>query len=130
MRRTRSDVGRVERTRLERRLEKLINLHFPHPDAVKQKADIHGSLGVGRPGAGGGSTTLNRRASSFFDLDIGSLRGKSAGELWRGVVSQAQGAAVGMGGGLGNSKVDIRAAEQTITPWEEDKDVKECHLCK
>ncbi|KAI0093580.1 FYVE zinc finger-domain-containing protein [Irpex rosettiformis] len=125
-RRTRSDVGRVERTRLERRLEKLINLHFPHPDKIKEKEkEKEESRGLnGRPGG----PAVNRRASSFFDLDISSLRGKSAGDLWRGVVTQAQ-AGVHVGGG-GNSKGDVRAAEQTITPWEEDRDVKECPLCK
>lgn len=81
-RRTTSDVGRVERTRLERRLEKLISLHFPHPDKVKEKEAANG-----RPAA-----AQNRRASSFFDIDISSLKGKSASELWRGVVqSQANG---------------------------------------
>lgn len=32
----------------------------------------------------------NRRASSFFDLDLSDLRNVDAGELWRGVIqSQA-----------------------------------------
>jgi rabenosyn-5 len=114
IRRTRNDVGRVERTRLERRLEKLINLHFPHPDKEKQK-DKDSISTNGRP-----AKTLNRRASSFFDIDIASLKGKSAGDLWRGVV-QSQAAAGG--------KMDIRAAEQTITPWEDDAAVSQCPLC-
>ncbi|KAI0341775.1 hypothetical protein BDW22DRAFT_1331861 [Trametopsis cervina] len=114
MRRTRSDVGRVERTRLERRLEKLINLHFPHPDKVKDK---EAELPSARP-----SVTQNRRASSFFDIDIASLKGKSAGDLWRGVV-QSQTAV------SKNSKNDVRAAEQTITPWEDDASVSQCPLC-
>lgn len=81
MRRTRSDIGRVERTRLERRLEKLINLHFPHPDKAEDQAANM------RP-----SATQNRRMSGFFDIDISTLKGKSAGDLWRGVVqSQAAG---------------------------------------
>ncbi|KAI0693282.1 FYVE zinc finger-domain-containing protein [Cytidiella melzeri] len=117
MRRTRSDVGRVERTRLERRLEKLINLHFPHPDKQKQKeGGGEGQMANGRPAMTG---TLNRRASSFFDVDIASLKGKSAGDLWRGVV-QAQ---------VAGSKADIRAAEQTIAPWQDDADVSQCPLC-
>ncbi|EKM55455.1 uncharacterized protein PHACADRAFT_256089 [Phanerochaete carnosa HHB-10118-sp] len=104
------DKDRVEQTRLERRLEKLINLHFPHPDLM----DKHKGQANGRPQA-----VQNRRASSFFDIDITSLKGKSAGDLWKGVV-QAQ-----VGG-----KNDIRAAEQAITPWEDDASVSQCPLCQ
>ena len=75
------DVGRVERTRLERRLEKLITLHFPPPGQRGKAAE----LVVERPAA-----QHNRRASSFWDLDLSELRNKSAGDLWRDVVqSQA-----------------------------------------
>ncbi|KIP08146.1 hypothetical protein PHLGIDRAFT_69866 [Phlebiopsis gigantea 11061_1 CR5-6] len=91
-RKQRNDQDRVERTRLERRLEKLISLHFPHPDQKKEKD----SLSV-RPGP-------NRRASSFFDIDISTLKGKSAGDLWKGVV-QAQAA---------GGKNDIRALVLSI----------------
>ncbi|KAI0724038.1 FYVE zinc finger-domain-containing protein [Cerioporus squamosus] len=102
------DVGRIERTRLERRLEKLINLHFPPPGQRKLEAPEP------RP------QQQNRRASSFWDLDLSDLRSKSAGELWREVVqSQAS-----QGG-----KNDIRAAEQKITPWEDDASVSQCPLC-
>lgn len=81
-RKQRGDKDKVERTRLERRLEKLVNLHFPHPHQKKEKDLLNG-----RP-----APTLNRRASSFFDIDISSLKGKSAGDLWKGVVqSQAAG---------------------------------------
>lgn len=73
------DAGRVERTRLERRLEKLINLHFPPPGQRKQEASEP------RP------MQQNRRASSFWDLD---LKNKSAGDLWREVV-QSQGSQIG-----------------------------------
>ena len=85
-RRQRNDKDRVERTRLERRLEKLVSLHFPHPDQkAKEKEKERGSLGVRQAPA------QNRRASSFFDIDIATLRAKSAGDLWKGVV-QAQAA--------------------------------------
>ncbi len=73
------DAGRVERTRLERRLEKLINLHFPPPGQRKQETSEP------RP------MQQNRRASSFWDLD---LKNKSAGDLWREVV-QSQGSQIG-----------------------------------
>ncbi|RPD66331.1 hypothetical protein L227DRAFT_492519 [Lentinus tigrinus ALCF2SS1-6] len=102
------DVGRIERTRLERRLEKLINLHFPPPGQRKLEAPEP------RP------QQQNRRASSFWDLDLSDLKNKSAGDLWREVVqSQAS-----QGG-----KNDIRAAEQKITPWEDDASVSQCPLC-
>lgn len=104
-RRTRQDDGRVERTRLERRLEKLINLHFPHPDATTTKEEAGG--GKGKEVAGGRPAGMapNRRASSFFDLDLSSIRGKSASELWRGVV-QAQ---------VAGGKNDIRGGHSHFT---------------
>ncbi|KAI0780731.1 FYVE zinc finger-domain-containing protein [Trametes elegans] len=104
------DVGRIERTRLERRLEKLINLHFPPPGQGKLEAAPEQ-----RP------MQQNRRASSFWDLDFSDLKNKSAGDLWRDVL-QSQAA---QGGG----KNDIRAAEQKITPWEDDASVSQCPLC-
>lgn len=68
------DVGKIERTRLERRLEKLIQLHFPLPGQRKEEAVQQ------RP------MPQNRRASSFWDLDFSDLKNKSAGDLWRGVL--------------------------------------------
>ncbi|KAF5386824.1 hypothetical protein D9615_001622 [Tricholomella constricta] len=105
-------MKRVERTKLLRRLEKLIDLHFPPPSA-----DISASAGRDkrRPGMGRASE-LNRRASSFFDFDIRNMSISDAGGLWRGVV----------GGGEAN---DIRTAEQRITPWQNDADVAKCPLC-
>ncbi|KAH7927087.1 amidase signature enzyme [Leucogyrophana mollusca] len=101
-RRTKADEGRVERTKLERRLEKLINLHFPDGEEEPK-----------RP-------VEQRRSSSFFDLDFRNLASLDAGELWKGVVqSQA----------LQGPKGDIRAAEQRITPWQDDGAVSKCPLC-
>ncbi|CDO72894.1 hypothetical protein BN946_scf185002.g79 [Trametes cinnabarina] len=101
------DVGRIERARLERRLEKLINLHFPAPGQKKEES------------AGQRPMQQNRRASSFWDLDFSELKSKSPGDLWREVLqSQSQG-----------GKNDIRAAEQKITPWEDDAAVSQCPLC-
>ena len=82
------DAGRVERTRLERRLEKLIALHFP-PPGEQRRAEPRSA------------PQPNRRASSLWDLDLSDLRGKSAGELWREVV-QSQAAQSG--------KNDVRGA--------------------
>lgn len=65
--------GRIETTRLERRLEKLINLHFSDvPEKPVQPPPLR-----------------QRRASSFFEIDFSDLRNKSAGDLWKGVL-QAQ----------------------------------------
>ncbi|CAA7267889.1 unnamed protein product [Cyclocybe aegerita] len=107
------DAGtqRVERTKLERRLEKLIALHFPdcsQREGSKEKAQT--SIGMLR--------NENRRASSLFDFQ--SLRNISEpGELLRV-----------FGGGFGDAtKNDIRAVEQRITPWQDDASVNKCPLC-
>lgn len=69
------DVGRIERTRLERRLEKLINLHFPsESQKLKEKPEQ-------RP-----PPRPNKRLSSIFEMDFSELRSKSASDLWREVV--------------------------------------------
>lgn len=80
VRRSRRNIGRVEQTRLERRLEKLMTLHFGED---KDK----------------GATTHPKKAkrmSSIWELDIRSM---GPSELWRGVI-QSQVAAGG--------KADIR----------------------
>lgn len=83
---------KVERTKLERRLEKLIVLHFSSPsDEDKSKDPISARK---RPPPG------NRRASSFFDFDsLKNISINNSSGLWRGVVS----------GGLNDGgKQDIR----------------------
>ncbi|KIK95737.1 hypothetical protein PAXRUDRAFT_826719 [Paxillus rubicundulus Ve08.2h10] len=101
-RKTKSDATRIERTKLERRLEKLINLHFPIEGNELKEAKLY------------------RRSSNVFDLDLTSLRNMDASEIWKGVLhSQA----------LQGAKGDIRAAEQRITPWQEDSTVSKCPLC-
>ncbi|KDR81491.1 hypothetical protein GALMADRAFT_239465 [Galerina marginata CBS 339.88] len=111
-------MKRVERTKLERRLEKLISLHFPNhtssemsKEGPTQQARVETGM-LGRD---------KRRASSFFDFQsLRNLNISDAGDLWRGVVT----------GGLGNTtKTDIRAAEQRITPWQDDAIVTKCPLC-
>ncbi|KAF9049250.1 hypothetical protein BDZ89DRAFT_941093 [Hymenopellis radicata] len=99
-------AGRIERTKLERRLEKIIALHFP----AGGKSEHHEHL---RPGG-------HRRASSFFDMDLGDLKRMSmsdAGGLWKGMLA------------AGAGKNDMRAAEQRITPWEDDASVSKCPCC-
>ncbi|KAF8759013.1 Rabenosyn Rab binding domain [Rhizoctonia solani] len=60
----------------------------------------------------------NRRSSSFFD-DLAELKNKSPNELWRGVVESK----------AAQQERAIRTAEQTITKWEDDKDVSACPIC-
>ncbi|XP_006458227.1 hypothetical protein AGABI2DRAFT_115236 [Agaricus bisporus var. bisporus H97] len=105
---------RVERNKLERRLEKLIDLHFPlnpsKPDRSPNQRQASGNANHGL-----------RRASSIFDLDTyKTLNLRDANDLWRSVVA----------GNLGDTgKLDKRAMEQRITPWEADSAVSKCPLC-
>ncbi|VDB83082.1 unnamed protein product [Peniophora sp. CBMAI 1063] len=104
----RRDVGRVERARLERRLEKLIALHFG-PGASSLE---NGGLTTGekeKPHA-------PRRMSSLWDL------GSAAADAWKGGGVGAL--AVSQGG-----KADIRAAEQAIAAWEPDNASPNCFSC-
>ncbi|PPQ77503.1 hypothetical protein CVT25_011300 [Psilocybe cyanescens] len=110
-------MKKVERTKLERRLEKLIALHFPHHthrEGLKESIETETRPSL-RP------MKEPRRASSFFDFQtLRNLNINDAGDLWRGVVT----------GGLGDpAKDDIRAAEQRITPWQDDAAVSKCPLC-
>lgn len=95
-RRTR-DSGRIERTRLERRLEKLINLHFPNPHHENHR----NSLQVSNGRVDDKSSKQIRRSSSIFDFNFSDLKHKSAADLWKDVIqSQAS----------SGSKVDTRGA--------------------
>lgn len=70
------DLKRVERTKLERRLEKLIILNFPAKEQEEKARPVP------RPLANG-----NRRASIF---DFGSLKNMNfndAGDLWKGIMT-------------------------------------------
>ncbi|CAE6414279.1 unnamed protein product [Rhizoctonia solani] len=93
------DGKRAEEKRLTRRLEKLIDLHFS-----PREKDV--------------PPPPNRRSSSFFD-DLAELKNKSANELWRGVVESK----------VAQQERAVRTAEQTITKWEDDKDVSACPIC-
>ena len=118
VRRSRRDIGRVEQTRLERRLEKLINLHFgENPDKKP----------TSRP-------RQAKKKPSIWELDIRSM---GPSDLWRGVI-QSQVAAGGKGDLRGwfctftlrKPCLNLRiAAEQDITPWQNDADVSQCPLC-
>ncbi|KAG2041398.1 hypothetical protein BDR03DRAFT_946397 [Suillus americanus] len=111
-RKKRADEGRMERTKLERRLEKLIALHFPVENSVEKGVNAtKDEVGVN------GRGMEKRRASSFFNLD---LKNMDAGELWKGVLQSQM---------LQGSNGDTRAAEQRITPWQDDAAVSKCPLC-
>ena len=76
VRKSKRSTGKIEQTRLERRLEKLINLHFSEPSEKSKTIQ---------------PPPVRQRKSSLFDLDFSDLRGKSAGELWKDMInSQAQ----------------------------------------
>ena len=84
-------MKRVERTKLERRLEKLINLHFPlQPDSKGARdGPLHEKT---RPGH------ENRRASIFDFQTLKNVNFNDASGLWKGVVS----------GSLQDTKTEIR----------------------
>ena len=127
-------LKRIERAKLERRLEKLILLHFPHIAGSHDTKE--GSRSEERPSL----RTVGRdqrRTSSFFDFQsFNHLSLHSPGEIWKGVIA----------GGLDSTKADIRgkldvyrsfyviltlslAAEQRITPWQDDVNASKCPLC-
>jgi rabenosyn-5 len=84
-------MKRVERTKLERRLEKLINLHFPPQPDPKGARDgpLHEKTRSG-----------HRRASSFFDFQtLKNVNFNDASDLWKGVV---------IGGLQDTTKTEIR----------------------
>ncbi|KAG6814292.1 hypothetical protein H0H92_013417 [Tricholoma furcatifolium] len=96
-------MKRVERTKLTRRFQKLVDLHFP-PSEEQKPLHRHSQT----------PTEHSRRASSFFDFK--KINVSDPGGLWRGVVG-------------GADLHDIREAEQRITPWQDDADVSKCPLC-
>ncbi|KAE9402642.1 hypothetical protein BT96DRAFT_1017579 [Gymnopus androsaceus JB14] len=107
---------RVERTKLERRLEKIITLHFPEPlekekvkDPVNRMSTTSTNGSPVRPPMLGGDP--RKRTSSFFDtLD---LRRMSSSFL----------------GSPGGDTESIRSAEQRISPWQPDSAVSRCPHC-
>ncbi|KAI0306495.1 FYVE zinc finger-domain-containing protein, partial [Multifurca ochricompacta] len=95
------DIGRIEKTRLDRRLEKLTNLHFG------ESAD---KIATAQP-------KQMKRMPSIWELNI---RNMGPSDLWRGVIQSQV---------TPGSRADVRAAEQNITPWQSDADVSQCPLC-
>ncbi|KIK63566.1 hypothetical protein GYMLUDRAFT_40612 [Collybiopsis luxurians FD-317 M1] len=106
-----SSEKRVERTKLERRLEKIIALHFPDPSTAheKEKEKLMNGSPI-RPSLLGNSSDSRRRTSSFFEgLDIRRMSSSFLGNA-----SEAE---------------SIRSAEQRISPWQPDSAVSRCPHC-
>lgn len=105
---------------MERRLEKIVALHFPLNGEGAGAEKLVNGTGTGpRKRPGPAPIPAGRRASSFFELDFGSLRDslrEDPGGLLKGVL-----------GGQGEGS--IRAAEQRITPWQDDKEATRCFCC-
>ena len=78
------EVNKIEQTRLERRLEKLIQLHFPI------NGPANGTTTKERP-----MTGVSRRASTLFEIDFGELASKSPSELWRDILENRVNAVTG-----------------------------------
>ena len=102
-------IKRVERTKLERRLEKLIALHFPYHTAEMPRGDSKKDL---RPSPGVGGRE-NRISSSFLDFrSLRSLNIHDASDILRGIVI----------GSLGDpTTTDIRG-------WSSDLSIKKTFL--
>jgi rabenosyn-5 len=77
-------MKRAEKRKLERRLEKLIAIHFPLPSAKTEHVIVPKGNAKERPGVAGGRAE-NRRVSSFVDFDVRSITIQDAGGLWRGI---------------------------------------------
>ena len=121
----------MERTKLERRLEKLIALHFPMQDLTDK--DTSARKGEGSVN-GRGRGPEKRRASSFFNLDFKNM---DPGDLWKGVLQSPmiQGSNNDIRGIYSSIHfvewvlISLEDAEQRITPWQDDAAVSKCHLC-
>ena len=93
---SKGEAKRLESGRINRRLEKLVNLHFPDPASSPT------------------APTINRSSSNITLKDLASPRSVSAGDLWSTVRRSVQ--------GQGARRADlIRTQEQTIVHWEEDR---------
>jgi rabenosyn-5 len=98
-RKKRADEGRIEKTKLERRLEKLIALHFPVENPADKSVDAKKAEGSVN---GRGRGLEKRRASSFFNIDFKNM---DAGGLWKGVLQSQM---------VQGSKNDIRGMHAFI----------------
>lgn len=120
---------RVERTKLERRLEKLITLHFPNLSSVEtEKLATNDHKAIGEP---------VKRTPSILNLDFKNVKFSDPTELWKNVIY-----AVESGGGVdirgefigcyscSEFPICLAAEEQRITPWVDDSIASKCPLCR
>ncbi|KAK7049338.1 carboxypeptidase Y-deficient [Paramarasmius palmivorus] len=116
-RRAAQDGGqkRVERTKLERRLDKIIELHFGSGSG--SGAGVRPSAVPLQMKEKEKEKQLKRSSSIFDSFNLKDLRASISfeGSPWK---SSSMGA-----------KNDIRSAEQRITPWEPDSSISACPLC-
>ncbi|KAN0059717.1 carboxypeptidase Y-deficient [Thecaphora frezii] len=108
-RRRRRNEGEMEEQRMERRLAKLVAIHFaPQNDATEEGEKKHAAL-----------------APPMLDFDFGELRRdpkavlrKGGSDLWSSLRARSKG-----------EDLAKRAAEQTIVNWQDDAQVKACPIC-
>ena len=88
------DKGRVERTKLERRLEKIVALHFSENTASNGTPSV--------------AARERKRTSSLFSIEsLSGLRDLDPSELWKGVLTSQV---------VGSAKADIRGKFIPSTP--------------
>ncbi|SOV06680.1 related to vacuolar segregation protein PEP7 [Ustilago sp. UG-2017a] len=111
LRRKGRSEGEMEEQRMDRRLAKLIAIHFePVSDTEKSSA---------------GPAAKKSFASSFIDLDLdefkrdpSSVIRKGGSDLWTSFRARGRG-----------EDPAIRQAEQTIVNWQDDSEAKACPIC-
>lgn len=104
-RRQRRSQGEMEEQRMDRRLEKLLAIHFAPISASEKFGEV--------------------KASSFVDFDLNELKAdpggmlkKSGNDLWSSFRARGRG-----------EDPKIRAAEQNIVMWQDDAEAKTCPIC-
>lgn len=110
LRRKGRSEGEMEAQRMDRRLAKLVAIHFA-PSSDMEKTSL--------------SPAKNSLNSSFADLDLDELKRdpssvilKGGSELWSSFRARGRG-----------EDPAIRQAEQTIVNWQDDAEAKACPIC-
>ncbi|KAJ3741755.1 FYVE zinc finger-domain-containing protein [Lentinula detonsa] len=136
---------RVERTKLERRLEKIIRLHFPESDALLSK-DQGEKTEKGEVGSGKAKNVKEKELEDKEKKDSRlalSANGKlqrpgllgSAGDTRRRTSSffetfDIRRMSSSFIGGVGLAEEEsVRSSEQRITPWQPDSAASRCPHC-
>lgn len=131
---TASSRNILEEERLLRRLDKLVQLHFPdQAPLVKTSDNSHssgdGSLNNERPLGivrSGSDRSLAESVNSQ-STGIGSVSPRKSG--FRKSTDMLRGVVRGMSRvSLGNAS-DLRAADQSIVKWQDDTEVSKCSIC-